>query len=171
MSSHMLPPPLESDPFASPIAAAVGTVAERSFYAVVDQCDADESGSQVPEWLVATVYFDNGLVAGSLACSLPSTLAQSLFDAFTGRDPASPLPRPEQLTDLVGEFSNMVCGDWLSRHIDDRVFHLSPPLVARAAGPAHRVSSRQWLKLNEQPLAVDWHVSLIAATATAGEGA
>jgi len=169
MCSHMLQQPLESDPFASPIAAAVTTVAERSFYATVDQCDVDESGSQAPEWLVATVDFDNGLVAGSLVCSLPSTLAQTLFDAFTGRDPASPLPRPDQLTDLVGEFSNMVCGDWLSRHVDDRVFHLRPPAVVRAASPANGVSSRQWLKLNEQPLAVDWHLSMIPATA--GEGA
>jgi CheY-specific phosphatase CheX len=169
MSLHTPQPPLESDPFASPIAAAVTTVAERSFYAIVDQCDVDESGAPASEWLVATVFFYNGIVAGSLVCSLPSTLAQTLFDAFTGRDPASPLPRPDQLTDLVGEFSNMVCGDWLSRHVDERVFHLSPPAVVRAAGPANGGGSRQWLKLNEQPLAVEWHLSLIAAAA--GQGA
>jgi CheY-specific phosphatase CheX len=166
MSSLTLPKPPapESDP--QPIVAAVGVVAERSFYALVDVCDSDETAIEAPEWLVSTVYFDDGVVRGSLACSVPCRLAQALFDSFSGRDPASPLPRPDQLNDLVGEFSNMVCGDWLSRSLDDRVFELSPPVVARAGGPASRTGRRQWMTVNELPLAIDWQMGPIQPAAS-----
>jgi chemotaxis protein CheY-P-specific phosphatase CheC len=155
----MLPTPPESDATARPIVDAVGAVAQRSFYAFVDVCDESDDLDHAREWLVSTVHFDNGLVAGSLACSLPAELAQVLFDAFSGRDPATPLPPAHLIDDLVGEFSNMVCGDWLSRCHDERVFDLSPPRVSRMTHPAAHAGHRQWVKVNDRPLAVDWDMA------------
>jgi hypothetical protein len=152
----MLPMPPESDSPARPIVDAVGAVAQRSFYAFVEVCDDGDDVEATREWLISTVRFDNGVVNGTLACSLPTDLAQVLFDAFSGRDPATPLPPPHLIDDLVGEFSNMVCGDWLSRWRDDRVFDLSPPHVARTHRLSDRGGHRQWVKVNDRPLAIDW---------------
>ena len=98
---------------------AVRTVAEQSFFAVAEPSDDRSFGGaavQVPRGLVATVRFEQGPLAGSVSCTLPETLANGLFDAFTGRDPGEPAPISTLVHDLVGEFSNMVCGAWLTRH-------------------------------------------------------
>lgn len=162
------PPTPDFEPDAGAIAAAVGTVAERSFYACVDDCDDPDIDGRGMEWLVATVRFDDGPVSGSLACSLPSDLAQLLFDAFSGRDPASPLPRRDQLDDLVGEFSNMVCGTWLSRCCGRRCFRLRPPVVDRVWRPADERGCRRWVAINNRPLAIDWQVERGADGAAMG---
>jgi hypothetical protein len=158
MSSTMLPKPPEFEPAGGMIAVAVGTVAERSFFAFVDVCEDPEWYDSVPEWLVARVEFDDGPISGSLACSLPCDLAQLLFDSFSGRDPASPLPPKHQLDDLVGEFSNMICGTWLSRCSGQRAYRLSSPVVERVRRPEGDETNRQWLAVNDRPLAIDWDV-------------
>jgi hypothetical protein len=68
---------------------AVRTVAEQSFFAVAEPADDRSFGvaaAQVPRWLVATVGFEQGSLAGYVSCTIPEKLAQGLFDAFTGRD-------------------------------------------------------------------------------------
>ena len=140
------------------IAVAVSTVAERSFFACVDRCDRPDLDEIDAEWLVATVRFDDGPVCGSLACSLPTDLALRLFDAFSGRHPAAPLPPRHQLDDLVGEFSNMVCGIWLSRCDGHRIFKLSPPVVSRVQRPDDDDSRREWIAVNNRPVAIDWDI-------------
>ena len=161
MSSQMPPLPPEFErAVGGAIAVAVSTVAERSFFACVDRCDSPDLDDIEGEWLVATVRFDDGPVRGSLACSLPTDLAQSLFDAFSGRDPGTPLPPRDQVDDLVGEFSNMVCGTWLTRCDAHRVFRLSPPIVDRVAQPAGESGRRrEWVVVNNRPVAVDWEVA------------
>jgi len=146
---------------AGAIAGAVSTVAERSFFACVDRTDAPDAEGVQGEWLAATVRFDDGPVWGSLACVLPADLALSLFDAFSGRDPAAQLPRADQLDDLIGEFSNMVCGTWLTRCEAHRVFRLSPPAVTRTMQPGEPDEGRhrEWLMLNNRPVAIDWEIA------------
>jgi hypothetical protein len=172
VTSLPTPPPLsEFDPAPGLIPDAVGTVAERSFFAFVDVGDDPGGYDSVPEWVVATVRFDDGPVSGSLACWLPRDLALLLFDAFSGRDPASALPPRHELDDLVGEFSNMVCGTWLTRCASHRAFRLSPPEVLRVREPADDAGRRQWLSVNDRPLAIDWDVAHDGNTETpAGAG-
>ena len=157
-SSPTLQQPREFEPAPHLIPAAVGTVAERSFFAFVCEGDDPELYDSSPEWFVATVKFDDGPVAGSLACTLPSDLALLLYDAFSGRDPATALPPKHEVDDLVGEFSNMVCGTWLTRCATERAFRLSRPAVARVRQPRDDDGRRQWLLVNDRPLAIDWDV-------------
>lgn len=161
MSSHTQPKPLASDGGAPPIRAAVAAVAEQSFFAMVDGCEVSDAEAAADAWLVAMVRFDDGHTSGSLACWVPPDLAQALFDSFSGRDPSDPLPPAHQVYDLIGEFSNMVCGDWLSRSIGQRsAFELSQPIVVQAPKPmSHDPSRRLWVKVNDRPLAVDWYVN------------
>lgn len=158
MFSPMPPKPPGFEPADHLIVDAVGTVAERSFFAFVDVCDDPAAYDDGREWLVATVRFEDGPVAGRLECTLRSDLAQVLFDAFSGRHPASPLPPAHELDDLVGEFSNMICGTWLTRCASDRAFRLSRPEVVHLRRPAEDEHHRHWVCLNSRPLAVDWEV-------------
>jgi hypothetical protein len=155
------------------VASAVEAVAERSFFAVVDRCPEHVLNSlsvSVPQWLTATVRFEDGSVKGSMSCTLPEDLTYALFDGFSGRDPSEPLPAERELYDLVGEFANMVCGAWLSRGAGDRAFRLGPPLVARVAAPAPAAAGRSWIGIGSRPAAIDicLHPEPNGAVAVAG---
>lgn len=150
--------PHEFEPADHLIVDAVGVVAERSFFAFVDPCQPPIDDGDGREWYEARVRFDDGDVTGTLACTLRSDLAQVLFDAFSGRDPASPLPPRHLLDDLIGEFSNMVCGTWLSRCGGERLFRLGRPVVHHLAHPAADQPHRRWVSLHNRPLAIDWQV-------------
>jgi hypothetical protein len=163
MSSPRPPKPHDFESADHLLVDAVGIVAERSFFAFVDPCQPPIDEGDGREWFVARIRFDDGAVSGTLACTLRSDLAQLLFDAFSGRDPASPLPPRHQLDDLIGEFSNMVCGTWLSRCAGDRLFRLGRPTVDRLAQPAAGEHHRRWVALHNRPLAIDWEVGPGAA--------
>jgi hypothetical protein len=136
--------------------AAVGAVAEQSFFAFVDP--EGEADLTPRSWLMAAVRFSDGELSGSVVCWMPADLSQSLFDAFSGREPGDPRAQAEHIDDLVGEFANMVCGDWLTRCLGHRVFELSPPLVLRTGKPAANPPRRQWVRVSDRPLAIDWDV-------------
>src|SRR5215468_10796823 len=89
------PAPIRGDRAAITMFEAVRTVAERSFFSVAEPGHEDVfqvESRRVPRWLAATVTFEQGGLVGSVSCTLPERLARSLFDAFTGRDPAEPTP-------------------------------------------------------------------------------
>ena len=143
---------------AEAVIAAVEAVAERSFFTVVDRCPEKAltaMAASVPEWLIATVRFEDGPFHGWMSCLLPDELARSLFDSFSGREPSEAAPAERELYDLVGEFTNMVCGAWLTRCVTDRAFRLSPPLVARIGAPALGAAGRVWVGVGTRPVAVD----------------
>ena len=165
MSLPTLPKPPAPD---APIRAAVTAVAEQSFFALVDDCDDPSAGPAPAPWLVSIIRFDDGIASGSLACWLPPELAQTLFDSFSGRDPSEAEPAPHQIADLVGEFSNMVCGDWLGRCRGHRAFQLSSPIVVHAPRPDAVAPQRMWVKVNDRPLAIDWDVTQPAGPAVVG---
>jgi hypothetical protein len=152
------------------IAYAVSTVAERSFFACVERCDKPDLDEIEADWLVATVRFDDGPVCGSLACALPADLALRLFDAFAGRHPAAPLPPRDHVDDLIGEFANMVCGAWLTRCDTRRVYVLRRPLVSRGSRPDRDQGRREWLAVNNRPVAVDWDLAPASADAATERG-
>jgi len=151
-------PKLTDADAASAMFDAVRTVAEQSFFAVAEPSD-DRSFSvaavQVPRWLVATVGFEQGTLSGTVSCTLPEHLANGLFDAFTGRDPGDPAPGVALIHDLVGEFSNMVCGAWLTRVEGSRTFTLSHPSVEPAIRPAAAGDLRLVAAIDDLPVAVD----------------
>ena len=149
---------IHTDAAATALFDAVRSVAERSFYSVAEP-GHDEvfrvEARRVPRWLAATVRFEQGGFAGSVSCTLPERLAHTLFDAFTGRDPADPLPTPELVVDVVGEFSNMVCGVWLTRVASGHAFTLSRPRVEPAAHVGDSGDVRVLAAIDDRPVAVD----------------
>ncbi len=162
MSSMKLPtagvPKMIDPESAAAVFVAVRRVAEQSFFAVAEPRDDrsfDALAERVPRWLVATVRFEEGSLAGSMSCTLPENLAQTLFDAFTGRDPEEPAPAIDQIHDLAGEFSNMVCGAWLTHVASRQTFTLGHPVVqsVRATGSAGEL--RLLVAIDDLPLAVD----------------
>jgi hypothetical protein len=151
-------PKLTDTEAASAMFDAVRTVAEQSFFAVAEPSDDRSFGVaavQVPRWLVATVGFEQGPLSGTVSCTLPEHLANGLFDAFTGRDPGDPAPTTALVHDLVGEFSNMVCGAWLTRVEGGRTFTISYPSVEPATRPAAAGDLRLLAAIDDLPVAVD----------------
>jgi CheY-specific phosphatase CheX len=151
-------PKLNDPATASAMFEAVRSVAENSFFAVAEPGDERSfaaQAAQVPAWLVATVRFEQGPLNGSVACTMPLTLARNLFDAFAGRDPSDPEPGPELVHDLVGEFSNMVCGAWLTRVASSRTFTLHHPSVVAAMAPRHSGGPRLLAVIDDVPVAVE----------------
>lgn len=143
---------------ATALLAAVEAVAEENFFAITTPCDDrafSEIAARQARWLVARVRFEEGPVVGSISCTLPEELAHALLDAFSGREPSGPAPPCDHVLDLVGEFSNMVCGSWLTRMTRRQAFTLSRPAVEPAFGPARVDGPRLLVAVNGLPLAVD----------------
>ena len=161
-------PPPAPDGAGTPIRAAVAAVAEQSFFALVDDCADPARFDATAAWFVSVVRFYDSAASGSLACWVPPDLAQTLFDSFSGRDPQEPPPAPHQVDDLIGEFSNMVCGTWLSRCGNERLFRLGRPIVNRLPRPRPDEHHRRWVALHNRPLAIDWEVETGSADGSAG---
>jgi CheY-specific phosphatase CheX len=170
MCSLKLPETLFGADATETVYAAVTDVAERSFFCMIDPCEAERFGDLAAihdGWLSSTVHFDDGKCSGSVTCRLPMALASRLFDAFSGRDAEEPQPEERETLDLVGEFANMVCGSWLTRAVNQRTFALSPPAVVpiETAGVVAGVNALGLLVvIDDLPCAVD--ISVTAASAS-----
>lgn len=155
---------------ADAVLSAVSDVAERSFYAMVEPCDADrfaELAAAHRDWLVAVVHFAESDCAGDVRCRLPVALAERLFDAFSGRDPEDEAAPAAEIHDLVGEFANMICGSWLTRAANERTFGLSRPAVAEAALPESPAAPGVSLAIDDQPCLVEVVFTLVPEGAAA----
>ncbi len=146
---------------------AVTTVAEQSFFAVVEPCYPRRFAALkggVPRWLVAAIHFADEDCAGELRCTVSEDLAIALFDAFTGREPLGP-PRAEELLDLLGEFANMACGSWLTRRPRRSGFTLSAPTVRWTEDATLPVPEGPHLLLavNDLPLVLEVRAAPVAA--------
>ena len=159
MCSKKLPELLGTDA-ADVMAEAVTAVTAKSFFTVAERCDerrfADLSAGARGWWHVS-VQFTEGEDSGVVSCTLTDDLAHALFDAFTGRDPLDAPARTEDLVDLLGEFSNMVGGTWLTRLANHQTFSLSSPQVERTetAPQPTDADTRVLLTVNDRPLAVE----------------
>jgi CheY-specific phosphatase CheX len=83
-------------------------------------------------WLRSSVTF-SGAFSGSVVCWLPQTLAETLTRDFLGLSEEDAVDE-SQRTDLVAEFSNMICGRWLSTLQHPIPFELTHPEVVTEAG-------------------------------------
>lgn len=136
------------------IRAALVEVAESSFFAYVDPCDAErfsELVGRTDRWIQATVLFD-GAFGGAVMIVLPDPLAREMFNAFLGAEPGV-VALDGPLFDLVGEFANMVCGAWLTRACQRRRFDLHHPEVSRIRAEQVTPEAQDCLLLaiNDQP--------------------
>jgi len=133
---------------------AVVEVAESSFFAYVDLSDPErfrELSSRTDRWVQSTVLFD-GAFGGAMMIAMAEPLARDLFNAFLGAEPGL-LALDGPLFDLVGEFTNMVCGSWLTRTCQRRRFDLRHPEVSwlRPDQVTPDVQDCLLLAINDQP--------------------
>src|ERR1051325_11417445 len=118
MSSLPLPTTIFTPDIEASLVAAVSDVADRCFFAYAEPCDAGRFAELVDgtsRWYSATVQFEEGAWSGSVRCLVPKDAAGMMFDAFTGRSADEPPAAKTDVSDLMGELANMVCGAWLTR--------------------------------------------------------
>ena len=125
MSSTNLPVDLPTDRAA--LDRALATVAEESFFAVVEPVPIGFARPEGP-MLAARVAFE-GTFTGLLCCRMPRSLAVEMTTAFTGEDAVD----GPQVDDLAGEFANMLCGRWLTDVAPQSLFILEHPTVTASS--------------------------------------
>ena len=131
MSSANLPADLQADRVA--LDRALTVVAEESFFAMVDPVP-DDLETPDGHLVKARVTFDGGFT-GSLSCTMPRALAHELTAAFSGASPDEIAVADPSVDDLAGEFTNMVCGRWLTDVAPQHLFSLTHLSVEPAATP------------------------------------
>jgi len=143
---------------------ALVAVAQESFFSFAERCDADRFGEAVAaaeskasgsalRWLCARVDFE-GAFAGRVTVTMPHALAADLVMAIAGLTPEDEIPEG-LVIDATGEFTNMVCGTWLTKAAVHRKFDLQPPAVTSAGPPVERVVDGEELVLiNDRPVSV-----------------
>ena len=158
MSSLPLPTAIFTPDSETALVAAVCDVAERSFFAYAEPCDAArfaELGEGTERWCSAVVEFDEGDWIGTVRCVLPEDAALALFDAFSGRGFDEPVPAPGHVADLMRELANMVCGAWLTRAASHQIFSLrTRPVEMSVAGAPMDDETWITLAINDRPFAV-----------------
>lgn len=125
---------------------ALTVVAEESFFAMVDPV-TDQVPAVDGPMLSARVAF-GGTFAGALTCQMPRLLVLELTAAFIGEEVESD---GATVDDLAGEFTNMVCGRWLTDVAPQSLFDLEHPVVVPVGTPTSAPSGL----LNGQPFWIE----------------
>lgn len=158
---------------------ALVEVCERSFFTLVEACDPGQFAALLKNvaseaaldsdrgfaWLRATVAFDGTLSKGGVDVILPERLGGWLVESMLGLNPSAPgepaALTEEQAFDGVGEFTNMICGAWLTHMCGSLPFELTAPVVRRLpAGwnPLAEISNteetQQLASINELPMRI-----------------
>jgi Chemotaxis phosphatase CheX len=173
MSSQPLPTAIFTPSSEAALVAAVCDVAERSFFAFAEPCDAGRFAELVDgtdRWYSAAVEFHEGECSGTVRCLVPDDAALTMFDAFSGRGIDEPAPPPAEVCDLMGEMANMVCGSWLTRAASHQTFSLRtmPVIVSPACAP---IDGENWITIavNDRPFAVAVRIEPSASLAGTSE--
>ena len=127
---------------------ALTLVAEESFFTMVDPA------SDVPlpaEACIAACVDFTGAFTGRLCCRMTRALAHDLTSSFTGTKPEDIALDGPEVTDVAGEFTNMVCGRWLTEVAPRALFTIARPKVEPAPWP----QAVPMAMLNEQPIWID----------------
>jgi len=124
-------------------------VAEESFFTMVDP--VPDSLPPAQDSCVAACVDFSGPLAGRMCCRMTRALAHDLTSAFTGHKPEDVAVDGPEVTDLAGEFVNMVCGRWLTDVAPRALFTLARPTVEPAPWP----QARPMAVLNDQPIWLD----------------
>lgn len=135
------------------LVAAITQVCETSFFAFTEVASPELAASAADEsrWFHGVVNF-RGPMNGRVVVSLGEGLARDLFAAFLGFEDSSQ-SNPAEIHDVIGEFTNMVCGTWLTAVESDACFALDPPAVLMA-GPPLADSGATVMAVNDRPVLV-----------------
>jgi hypothetical protein len=159
-------PALAPTELADALQAALIVVSENAYFVFVEPCEpgqfdelARNGGVPLQPWLRATVDF-SGESSGSVEILLPEKLGSWLVTSLLGMEAEEALPSP-RLFDGVAEFTNMVCGAWLSNLSEETLFTLkSPRVVVMPAGwtpleaPPEPDAGWRQVSLNEMPMQI-----------------
>lgn len=141
-----------TDPAA--VEQAVTSVAERSFFAFAEPADPMQTPTieaNLPA-LTSSVSFV-GPSHGSMRVTMSVALTRELAHMFAG-DPDMDLT-PADISDMAGEFANMVTGAWLTSADASSTFNLSAPAVTTATTTPPVALLMQ---INSQPVWLAWTV-------------
>lgn len=182
MPSHESAPRTLADAHAA-LLATVANICERSFFTVVESCDAvrfaalsdrvastgavADGHAEEPTartWLKASIAFEATLFSGAIEVHAPEPLARWLMASLLGMSQRVDFRQVQVQDDLVfdslGEFANMLCGAWLTELTGNLAFDLGSPAVMRLPAdwnPARDISSQHnghYLCINELPMRV-----------------
>ena len=128
---------------------ALTLVAEESFFTMVDPVPDPPPPGQ--DSCVAACVDFSGPFTGRLCCRMTRELAHELTSAFTGTRPEEIAADGPEVTDLAGEFVNMVCGKWLTEVAPRALFTIARPKVEPAPWP----QATPMAVLNDQPIWLD----------------
>jgi hypothetical protein len=159
-------PALAPTELSDALQAALIAVSENAYFVFVEPCEGGQfeelaraGGTPLQPWLRASVDFI-GESTGSVEILLPEKLGSWLVTSLLGMDADATLAEP-QLHDGVAEFTNMVCGAWLSNLSDEKLFSLKTPRVtAMPAGwtpfdvPQSPEDGWRQVSLNEMPMQI-----------------
>ena len=162
--SFVKSPALAPTELSDALQTALINVCENAYFVFVEPCDVAQfealvrtSGEADTTWLRATVHF-TGETTGHVEIALPERLGAWLVTSLLGMAAEELLP-PHQLSDGVAEFTNMVCGAWLSTLSDETLFTLEAPQVSPVAPgwtPLTQPLDDGWrrVSLNEMPMQI-----------------
>ena len=160
--------PTDLSELSDALQTALINVCENAYFVFVEACDRPEfeelvrtSGEASTLWLRATVHF-TGETMGHVEIALPERLGAWLVTSLLGMAPEEILS-PHQLSDGVAEFTNMVCGAWLSNTLsEETLFTLHAPQVSPVTPgwtPLDQPQDVEWrrVSVNDMPMQIRAH--------------
>lgn len=135
------------------LVGAACSVCETTFFAFAEPAMPElvATLADVEHWYHSEVSF-SGPSSGQVHVSVPQGLARDLFAAFLGFADTG-AANDAEVSDVVGEFTNMVCGSWLTLLGGDTCFTLTHPEVTGGGLPAP-ADHALVLSVNDQPVVV-----------------
>lgn len=135
------------------LVAAACSVCETTFFAYAEPAAPElvEALANEEHWYHAHVAF-SGPSNGHVYVAVPQDLSRDMFAAFLGFSDSG-AANDAEVADVIGEFSNMVCGSWLTTLGGETCFTLTHPEVTRGGLPAPHEDALV-LSVNDRPAVV-----------------
>ncbi|MFN8057659.1 MAG: response regulator [Vicinamibacterales bacterium] len=166
-------PPVDEGPALVPtddplLPEAVTEVLEQSFFAYAEPIDVTLASEQFQAraadgatWWSTHVDFV-GPFGGRVSIRVPDSLARQLHASFAGLMPDE-ASSEQDVTDMMRELTNMICGLWLTKAWHASKFDLSAPIATVADHQESRLGDAERLILvNDEPLVVVAHAERAA---------
>ena len=135
------------------LVGAACNVCETTFFAFAELAPPESlpTLAEVTEWYHSEVSF-SGPSNGQMQVAVPQLLARELFAAFLGFADSG-AANDAEVSDVIGEFTNMVCGNWLTLLGGDSCFTLTHPEV-HGGGLPDPADDAIVLSVNDQPVVI-----------------
>jgi CheY-specific phosphatase CheX len=139
---------------------AANEVLETMFFLGAMQVDDGATGANV---LRVALTFD-GDPPGRLLLRIPRETAAALAANFLGEDPCA--VSEQQVAEVAGELSNMICGAVLSRIEGTTTFRLATPQFLSADPPVSASAQTVHLDIGEGPITITFETGAPICPAT-----